>query len=93
MNKRKKPNWGLIVIVSGLLVYFGYELVRQQIILDSLDGRRVEIEENIKKEGIKNKELLNQKAEASSDEYVEKIAREKLGMVKQGERVFVDINK
>jgi len=26
-----------------------------------------------------------------SDEYVEKIAREKLGMVKKNERVYVDI--
>ena len=28
-----------------------------------------------------------------SEEYMEKIARKKLGMVKPGERIFIDINK
>ena len=29
----------------------------------------------------------------NTDEYLEKSARQKLGLVKEGERVFIDINK
>jgi cell division protein FtsB len=36
---------------------------------------------------------MKERDEISSDESIEKIAREKLGMVKDGERVFVDTNK
>ena len=40
-----------------------------------------------------NKELNKQKEMINSDEYIEKVAREKLGMVKKGERVFVDVGE
>jgi cell division protein FtsL len=34
--------------------------------------------------------LLEQQSKAGTDEFIESIAREKLGMVKPGERLFVD---
>lgn len=52
-----------------------------------------EVEKRINKEKTLQEELLKQKDELSSDESIEKIAREKLGMVKDGERIFVDINQ
>ena len=40
----------------------------------------------------KNEQLKNTKAKISSKEYVEEIAREKLGLVMPNEIVFVDAN-
>ncbi|MGI6668326.1 MAG: septum formation initiator family protein [Acetivibrionales bacterium] len=40
-----------------------------------------------------NEELKREQEMIQSDEYKEKVAREKLGMVKKNERVFVDIGK
>ena len=37
--------------------------------------------------------MQKQKEEISSEESIEKLAREKLGMVKDGEKIFIDINK
>jgi cell division protein FtsB len=51
------------------------------------------IEAKIIGENKQNETLKKQKDTMNSDEYIEKTAREKLGMVKPGERVFVDVNR
>lgn len=52
-----------------------------------------EVQKRIDREKALKQELLKQKDQMNSDESIEKIAREKLGMVKDGERIFVDINQ
>jgi cell division protein FtsB len=51
------------------------------------------LQAKIKEEEKNMEELKKQKDIINSDEYIEKIAREKLGMVKKGEKIFVDVNK
>lgn len=93
MNKRKKPAWGLIIITSVLLIYLGYVFVKQQNMINSQQSYLEELQSKIDEEKNLNKKLLKQKEEINSKEYIEKVAREKLDMVKHGERVFVDINR
>ena len=50
------------------------------------------IQSNIEQENELNKKLLQQKQEVKSDEYIEKIARENLGMIKDGEKIFIDVD-
>lgn len=92
MSKRKKSGWGWIVVV-GFLVYFAWSMVDQQGMLYRKDQEMKKIEDKINEEKRINEQLKKQKDTMNSDEYVEKVAREKLGMVKKGERVFVDIGK
>jgi len=40
----------------------------------------------------RGEEIDNLKANADTDEYIEKIAREKLGMIRKDEIMFIDIN-
>ncbi|ABN53860.1 MAG TPA: septation inhibitor protein [Hungateiclostridium thermocellum] len=93
MNKRKKRSWGLIIITGALMMYLGTVLVKQQFIINSQRQQLKQIQENIEQEKELNEKLLRQKEEIASKEYSEKIARESLGMVKNGERVFVDVNQ
>ena len=51
-----------------------------------------EILELIEQEELKKEQLMNTKVKISSKEYVEEIAREKLGLVMPNEIVFVDAN-
>jgi len=76
-----------------MLLYGAFAYHSQSNQLYMLNLKISEIERKIEKEKEKKQELLKQKEEISSDESIEKIAREKLGMVKDGEKVFVDINK
>ena len=50
------------------------------------------LEHRISKEEAIQDELLEQQTIIETDEFVEKIAREKLGMVKEGERLFIDMD-
>ena len=92
MNKRKKSRVGLFVII-GLFVYFAYTMIDQQQVMYMKNNEIKSIEAKIQEEMKLNNELKKQKEVINTDEYAEKAAREKLGMVKHGEKVFVDIDK
>lgn len=92
MNKRKTSKLGLFIII-GFFLYFAYVFVDQQKVLYAKDVEMQNIQTKIKEEIKLNEDLKKQKEMLGSDEYIEKVAREKLGMVKPGEKIFVDINK
>ena len=50
------------------------------------------IQEDIDKENRRIKEIDEALENTGTDEYIEKIAREKLGMIKANEIVFIDIS-
>lgn len=91
-NKRKKAGLGLVIFV-GALLYFSWLIISQQNMLDEKIKEMQDIRTKIEAEKKLNKELKEEKEILKSDEFVEKVAREKLGMVKSGEKVFVDVNK
>ena len=81
------------VLFLLMAAYLIWEIFSQQQMIEekrhdlSIVERQIEAEQQRSKVLEREKELLN------SDESLEKIAREKLGMVKPGERVFVDLNR
>ncbi|WP_010246286.1 FtsB family cell division protein [Acetivibrio cellulolyticus] len=92
MNKRKKSKFGTIVFFAAL-AYLIYLLVNQQGVLYAKQAQIDGIDSKIQAEEENNARLKKQSEEINSNESVEKIARDMLGMVKHGERVFVDNNK
>lgn len=92
MRKRKKSKLGLVVLMV-IFIYFAYTAVGQQKILYMKDAELKKVQSKIDEETEENQKLKEQQKALDSDEYVEKIAREKLGMVKTGERVYYDIGK
>ncbi len=92
MKKQKKFNlWTLILIVS--FCYFGYTFYNQQASIEDRKSQNVLLQRNIHTETVRKQQLIKQKAQINSDEFVEKIAREKLGYVKDGDKKYVDTNK
>ncbi|NSW91137.1 MAG: septum formation initiator family protein [Firmicutes bacterium] len=91
MNKRKSSRWGLLILIA-FRVYFLFIVVEQQKVLGLKKEAMKNIQAKIEEETKINEELKRQKEILNTDEYIEKVAREKLGMVKPGERIFIDIN-
>lgn len=92
MSKRIKPR-AIFMISLCIVAYFLYLMFQQEKVLSKQRSEIGKIEARIEEQkGIKS-ELQNQKEKVNSDEYVEKIAREKLGMVKPGEKIYIDMNK
>jgi cell division protein FtsL len=92
MKKNKKSSFGIFILLF-IFIYLSYIAVNQQKLLYAKNLELDKIENKIEDEAKLNGELTKESEMIQSDEYVEKIAREKLGMVKKGERVYVDIGK
>ena len=94
MSTRKtKKGWWLTPLLAIVLIYAAFTFTTQSNDLYILSLEIKQLEQKIAREEEKKQRLMKEKDEISSDESIEKIAREKLGMVKDGERVFVDTNK
>lgn len=91
--QKAKQGWWVLPLVVVMLVYAAFTFTSQSQELYLVNLEISQLEQKIQKENARKEELLEQKDEISSDESIEKIAREKLGMVRDGERVFVDTNK
>jgi cell division protein FtsL len=92
MNKRRKNSFGIFILLA-IFIYLSYIFINQQRLLYAKNIELSKIENKIAEEEKLNEELNKEKEMIQSDEYMEKIAREKLGMVKKDERVYVDIGK
>ena len=95
---KKKPkikmNITTISIALAALVSIGMVVkgVMYQPTISAHEKRKAEIQDNIEYEKQKIKEIDEVTQKVGTDEYTEKVAREKLGMIKSDEIVFVDIS-
>ena len=92
MKERKKFKLGLIVLIL-VLAYFVIALFDIQKTIYVKQKKIDEVEKKITEQNIISKELNKLKKILNTDDYIRKIAREELGMVKPGEKVFIDPNK
>ncbi len=87
---KKLKGKNLIILV--LCIVFLFSFIRQERaimnIKKQIDEKHIELEK-IKQ---KNKQLEEEVKSANSDEYIETLARERLKMVKPGEKIINDKN-
>lgn len=89
-RSRFKINWFNIVvcILSG---YFIYTFIGQQMQINSLDREVQNTRLQIEALNEEAKKLTEERERLNSTAYIEKIAREELGLVKPGEVPYVQI--
>lgn len=93
---KKKSNLFRNFLIIAFIVW-GVMLIKQQLNISQYNQELKEISEKIEvaeDELNQNKQdLEEEKQNINSTEYIEKLAREKLGMYLQNERVYIDSNK
>lgn len=89
-GKKKKSSFGVILLLAVFL-YLSYIAVGQQKLINSKNDELNRINNKIAEEEKINEQLTKEMEMIDSDEYKEKVAREKFGMVKENETVYVDI--
>lgn len=82
--------YGLLIILA---VYAAVTYLAQEEEIRKLQRNITEVEANIKEETETIEALEEQKRGIESGDSIEQLAREKLGYVKEGERIFVDTNR
>ncbi|MCL2058865.1 MAG: septum formation initiator family protein [Oscillospiraceae bacterium] len=93
MPSNTKANPIIKVLFVLLIIYLSINLVNQQQLIENKNSELAGVQAKIAAEVKLSEELRNEKDMLMSDESLERIARDKLGMVKPGERVFVDLNR
>lgn len=92
VRKKIKVNF-LVIIFLAALIYISYLIVQQQSVLNNYNKEIEYYKQKIQAEKEKNEELKEKQDLYTSDEYIENIARDKLGLVKPGEKIFIDISE
>lgn len=78
-------------LIVAFIIYFAVTIYNQQKVLDTHKANIGAVEKQITEEEEHKESLISMKENASSLEYIEKIAREKLNMYKPNEKVYIDI--
>lgn len=97
MKKKQKPkrklkfNLGgpgvIFLIILGFIFYsFGGQMVEMYNVQDEVKNIKIQMQEL----QTKNAELRKQVEQLSSEAYIEREAREKLGLVKPGEKIILE---
>lgn len=87
MKKRKLYKKLLILLV---LIYAIFTLVNQQKVINQYTSNSKELSSKIEEQENYKKELVAEKDNVNSKEYIEQMAREKLDMYYPNEKVYVD---
>ena len=78
------------VLILVLLVGIGWQLVRLRDQVEAAEAEKARLETQIQAQQQENDALAADSAEGNTQEKMEEIARETLGLVYPGERVFID---
>lgn len=96
-NQKNVPAKNLIAVVIALAICIGiiWKIAGQQITLSDYEALAREKEQNIAKAQLENQKLQDQfnQVKENPDEYIQRQAREKIGLAKPNERIYVDINQ
>ena len=81
------------LLIFAFIIYFVYTLIMQQKTLNSYSSEEAKYNNKIEVAQEEQNELQSMKDNINSDEYIEQIAREKLGMYYPNEKVYIDVEK
>jgi len=88
MKKIKKPYKKILILL--IAIYFVYTLIAQQKTLNAYTAEQKNYSKQIEQQKAEKDTLLKTKENVNSTEYIENVAREKLGMYLPNERVYFD---
>ena len=93
---KQKLNVKRLAIVAAaavFIIYFIYAMIAQQIALSNKNKEIQSLEEQVSAANTETERLQKELDNLEDPEYLERVAREKLGLVRPNERVFIDANK
>lgn len=94
MKKRKKRRFRFRrLLIIGFLIYLSAIFIHQSTLINNLEDKKLKAEMEIKELETDIRSLTKEIENSDSLEFVEKIARDDLGMVKPREIIYIDQNK
>lgn len=93
-SEKKSRNINLYKIFFAVfMAYFAYTMYNQQVQINKYNSQIAMYNQDISTTDKLTTYYKSQASNMQTDDFIEKMAREKLGYVKPYEKIFVDINK
>lgn len=86
---KKRLRIGRFIIIA-VIIYFIYTVILQQQTLNNYEQQTATYQNQIEEANKKTDDLKDIKNNINSTEYIENMARERLGMYLPNERVYID---
>ncbi len=87
-SSKRRLNWFLVLLLC-ICGYFAYVFFVQQTNLNTLKADTEAAKVRLANAQKENEKLLKEKENLNNLEYIEKIAREELGMTREGEMPYI----
>ena len=84
----RRLDW-FVVLMVGIVGYFSYMMVSQHFYLNSVNQDYDAAQQRLQAAQQEHDALLQEKGQLNDPAYIEKIAREELGMTRQGEMPYI----
>ncbi len=94
MAKARKKSRNIVLIIA-VLFFLGYavvSLVMSQMSINQKKEENAQLQAQIEQEKLEIEELDYLLRSGGDQDYIERVAREKLGYISPNERVFIDIS-
>ena len=94
--KEQQGGWQpsiFVLLVTAWLIGFGYTFYTQQTHLNEVADDRAEAVAKLEEARARNEALKEERDGLSKPEYIEKVAREELGMTRYGEMPYIAAKK
>ena len=79
----------IICFMLAIIVYLGFSIVQQEIYISEIRQETAQTQQRLAEAQKTNAALKQEKENLNKPEYVEKVAREELGMTKPGEVPYI----
>ena len=83
----------MIYLLIFVIIIFAFKLFTNMRKVNQMENRLNDLQQQVEKQIEENEELKEEIKRAKSPEYVEKVAREELGLVKPGEMLFIPVEE
>lgn len=77
-----------LIFWSGVALFFGIIFIKQQLTINGLNKEYKNYSDQLSKLQVQSSQLNEQLKQTEKESYIEKLAREKLGLAKRGEIIF-----
>ena len=81
-------NW-FAILLAAIVAYGGWILADQQMTMGALDDDMAAARERLQAARTENQQLKDENTRLQDDDYIEKLAREELGMTRKGEMPYI----
>ncbi len=80
------------IVIFGLLIYLATTLLNLQTEIAAAEEKLGELQEEMVAQGQINAALTQDLANCDSPEHLQEVARDELGLIEPGERIFIAVN-